>query len=87
MAKLGDFTNPVTGQRGSITDLGGILSMVKGVVVLLAVFGIGSWLFGTVKRMAPGGLGGIMGTNNILNPAPAGATQVTNAGPTVTLWK
>lgn len=86
MAKLGDFTNPLSGSKGNVFNIGQMGSMIIGVVAMLAAFGIGTFLFNSAKRLAPGPLGGMLGQSNIFNPAAPPAT-VTSAGPAVTLWK
>ena len=42
--KLTQFTNPFSGQKGSIADIGDIWSMILGVVVLFFVFATGQSL-------------------------------------------
>lgn len=83
MAKLGEFTNPLSGQKGSIFNLGQLASMILGVLVLLVTFGAGTWLYNKAKN-APL-VGGAVGTNSILSPRTPGATPVTNLGPNRTL--
>lgn len=41
MAKITDFTNPLTGQKGNVFDLTGIWNMILGVVIFLFVFAMG----------------------------------------------
>lgn len=62
--KLTQFTNPVNGQKGDLTNLGTLWSLVLGVIVFLAVFAFGEKIFGQVN----GRTGGIVG--NPTDPFP-----------------
>jgi hypothetical protein len=54
MAKLTDFTNPISGKTQSLFDLGGLWSLVLGVVVLLVVIGTGQKAANAIDGKIPG---------------------------------
>jgi hypothetical protein len=54
MPKLTEFTNPLTGQKGNLTDLKGLWGLVLGVVVMFAIFGTGQMLTKKIAGKIPG---------------------------------
>lgn len=79
MPKLTTFTNPISGTRSSLFNVGNLLSMVLGVVVLLAVFNVGTNLFNRARRFVPGQAG------NWLDSAPASAPAQRIIEPTLNI--
>lgn len=56
LAKLGDFTNPLSGNKGSVTDIKGLWSLVLGAGVLFVIFNLGQKLAYAVTGKLPGGI-------------------------------
>lgn len=54
MAKLTEFENPLTGKRQSLFDLGGMWSLILGVIVLLFITGTGQNIARTISNKVPG---------------------------------
>lgn len=54
MAKLTEFTNPINGKTQSLFDLGGMWSLILGVVVLLFVVGTGQNVARGISNKIPG---------------------------------
>lgn len=54
--KLGQFTNPLSGNKGSVTDISGIWSLVLGAGVLFVILNLGQKLATTVTGKLPGGI-------------------------------
>lgn len=54
MAKLTDFTNPISGKTQSLFDMGGMWNLILGVIVMLFVLGTGQKLAGAVSNKIPG---------------------------------
>lgn len=54
MMKLTEFVNPISGQKGNLTDLKGLWSLVLGVIVMFAVFGTGQMLTRKIQSKVPG---------------------------------
>jgi len=54
--KLTQFTNPLSGEKGSVFDLGKMWSLVLGVGVILIVLNLGQRIAGTVAGKLPGGI-------------------------------
>lgn len=53
MAKLTEFQNPFSGQKGSIFDIGQLWSMILGVFVLFLVFALGQNVARRVSGAVP----------------------------------
>lgn len=51
--KLTQFTNPLSGNKGKITDIGGLWENILGVFVLLFVFAMGQNLANQVTKRVP----------------------------------
>lgn len=53
MPKLLDYQNPISGKTDSITNIGGLWSMILGVFVLFLVVAMGQNLSKAVSRRVP----------------------------------
>lgn len=53
LAKLTEFTNPLSGNKGNVFDFGSLWSNVLGVFVLIIVFAFGQKLAGVVSKKVP----------------------------------
>ena len=71
--KLTEFQNPLSGTKGSVTDVGGLWSLVLGVGVILLVFNIGQKFASAVAGKLPGGMSA--GFSQPLVAAPAGPVE------------
>lgn len=89
MAKLTDYENPISGERGSITNVGHIGSMVLGGVVLLAVWGLAQSVWNSVRRVLPGPAQAAFSGSGVMpaatKPTVAAASAPASSGPSVNL--
>jgi hypothetical protein len=60
-AKLTDYRNPISGQKGSLTNVGDMFGLVKGAVVLMLVYAAGAWLLAKIRGAVPARLSGLAG--------------------------
>ncbi|MBX6773020.1 MAG: hypothetical protein IRY83_14925 [Chloroflexi bacterium] len=79
MAKLTDFENPISGDKGNIFDLHQLWQYALGGVVVLASFGVASWLYNRVRAAL--GAAPVVGpvATQLLSPLP-GTVVATNNG-------
>ena len=66
MPNITGYESPLTGKKGRVTDLGGLLRLVLGGVVMIGVFYAANSIFGRLRSLAPAPLANVLGR---VNPA------------------
>lgn len=61
MPKLTSFENPLTGKKGSLTDIGGLFDLVKGALVVIGVYFVASTLLGRIRSIVPAPMAAALG--------------------------
>ena len=70
--KLTSFESPLTGKTGNLTNVGGLFNLIKGALVIIAVYFAATTIFNRIRAAVPAPIAGLIGR---VAPAadPAGA--------------
>lgn len=79
LARLDQFENPVSGQKGSLFALGDWWAMILGAGVLAIVWRLGNRLVDAVTRYVP--FGGFLGASAAASSKPGPAAPSNVSGP------